>query len=1054
MSEQKPDPDLHALSSLLLAAWCLRSPAERLKSACFALPEGKSDAIPPPSDVQNPTPAMPTEPIDAAVTQTEAIAALSGAVHPSDLVAAYSRETGQQVLDVLAPHFDRTLSGENWRWTLKSERRNAVLQSLQVRALEPLLQIASRVPTDAAGTVLRQLLRGSTEPAAREQPESAQLQAMSWALPLRPQVASLLEARRRSAALTSLFGADVALDTGGFVGRTTQARAIADFVAGIRGSKQARVLRIAGVGGVGKTTLLAHTLRPLALQALEDPDGPMIVSIDFDRLSVLHGGELELSFELSRQISLYVPHLAAPLRRLREEVARERIKAWEHLKRTVDAGTESLSRHNIGFEYRASTLLAKPSMARRPLVLVIDTFEERERQSEFGYSDEALSRIFDWLVRLRDAWHMQIGVIVSGRTPVAPNESFSTEVPLHLGELLPGDSRTLLRALGVPAQPAVKLARMVGGNPLNLKLAGRHYLSLPPGRREDFLADADAELDGVDAAMRQGVLYKRFLQHIPDERARQLAHPGLALRRVTVELIRKVLAEPCGLGLLNERAANCLFTLLGREIWLVERRGDALVHRPDARRSMIRFMREDSQFAGRIVAIHEAAIRWYESKPSPSAEDVAEAMYHRLMTVAPEQAENVVARTPVAVARMLEQSIDDFPDNVRVLLLDRLGRKLRLADAWRLPSAARVRWAGDQAEHLVQRARPDLALKTWRQLAPDTPAGPWYAAAVFQTGDWEPDYPLINEKHDYSQHLLNYHFLMVHALREQHARGVASLSAGLSSIVWNQMLPPHGRVSAIELATILENLYFLRMVAGQVTSSRHLSAAWKLMSSPRSLDISATAYLRISPLIGLGRRRLMVTHFQRILLGAFQPTPDYLDLIENRLKHMDLSLVRFDRFRHTLEVAMVRPPNSAHVLGSFAERFSRSINMSQFSGFADEFLEPLLQGQRADDPEWRVPIRRALSGAFLPDAELLTVTQAVQELLHPWVPNDLLPASLAEQCRNSPAATWLKVVEYLDRCGKLADFMRLFLGHDDARMRKVASAYLNWINLSKKFLNA
>jgi hypothetical protein len=41
----------------------------------------------------------------------------------------------------------------------------------------------------------------------------------------------------------------------------------------------------------------------------------------------------------------------------------------------------------------------------------------------------------------------------------------------------------------------------------------------------------------------QGQLYQQILNHIPDPDLRQLAHPGLVVRRVTRDVIKEVLAR-------------------------------------------------------------------------------------------------------------------------------------------------------------------------------------------------------------------------------------------------------------------------------------------------------------------------------------------------------------------------------------------------------------------------------------------------------------------------------------------------------------------------------
>lgn len=304
---------------------------------------------------------------------------------------------------------------------------------------------------------------------------------------------------------------------------------IKDFVAGIRNRDSLQILNVSGIGGIGKTTLLAHVLQPIAVAALEQPDQPMIAYINFDRLGLLRGGELEYSFELSRQIGLFEPGLAADLSSLRERMARDRASRGESLKHSSDSGLESMSRHSYEFESNARSVLYAHGIQRRPLVIVVDTFEERQRQVH----DSGIEvQILDWLTTVRETWGLQLGAVVSGRTPTAMENYFHQAI-IDLGEISLRDSIALLRSVGLPARAATKLAKIVGGNPLNLVLAGRDYLTVPPQQRMDFLESTTGVLEHVNAAMRQGMLYKRHLQHIPDSRVRSLAHPGLALRRVT-----------------------------------------------------------------------------------------------------------------------------------------------------------------------------------------------------------------------------------------------------------------------------------------------------------------------------------------------------------------------------------------------------------------------------------------------------------------------------------------------------------------------------------------
>src|SRR5690348_9699275 len=99
-----------------------------------------------------------------------------------------------------------------------------------------------------------------------------------------------------------------------------------------------------------------------------------------------------------------------------------------------------------------------------------------------------------------------------------------------------------------------RVVAVVGRNPLSLRLAA------------DLLVRAKAEQLGDEEMWRrvgdqvvQGRLYERIALHIHDEEVRRLAIPGLVLRYVTPELIRNVLAAPCGV---DPNEADRLFDAL------------------------------------------------------------------------------------------------------------------------------------------------------------------------------------------------------------------------------------------------------------------------------------------------------------------------------------------------------------------------------------------------------------------------------------------------------------------------------------------------------------
>jgi hypothetical protein len=291
-------------------------------------------------------------------------------------------------------------------------------------------------------------------------------------------------------------------------------------------------------------------------------------------------------------------------------------------------------------------------------------------------------------------------------------------------------------------QTAVALAAQVGGNPLSLKLAAEDYqkeglsgLSEVGGGLRLFFA--------VDAAEIQGQLYRRILQHIADLEVRALAHPGLVLRRVTAEVIRKVLSGPCGVAVPDKARADDLFEKLAREVSLVTREGDVLTHRPDVRRVMLGQLRNDPEKRELVRAIHRAAVAYYKDFDDPAAR--AEEIYHRLSLG--QKSDTIRARWDDRVGPLLASSLEELPPESRAFLATRLGVDV---DAEARQQALLADWesnAARRADDLIRLNKPGEALAVLQERQERTPGSPLYlleAAARDQLVEWEAATAVLN----------------------------------------------------------------------------------------------------------------------------------------------------------------------------------------------------------------------------------------------------------------------------------------------------------------------
>ena len=238
---------------------------------------------------------------------------------------------------------------------------------------------------------------------------------------------------------------------------------------------------------------------------------------------------------------------------------------------TSGSRSESSSQALVGGDLEGSAHLVTDlgGMAERRVLVVFDTVEQVQRRG-----DSAVDAFADLVqqLSLSDA----LRIVVAGRAEV-PELGIESHV---LRGLRRDEARELLLDLckrPLSDETASLVLDGFGTSPLTVRLVAR---LLSDEAEDDDLHDLlplDLHTEQINA-----VLYQRVLKHIRDKQVRRLAHPGLVLRRVTPELIWKVLARPCGLRLRGDWEASDLDTRLSLEAMLVERsrdNADVLVHR-------------------------------------------------------------------------------------------------------------------------------------------------------------------------------------------------------------------------------------------------------------------------------------------------------------------------------------------------------------------------------------------------------------------------------------------------------------------------------------------
>lgn len=415
-------------------------------------------------------------------------------------------------------------------------------------------------------------------------------------------------------------------------GRQDELRLLRDLVSGVG---DVDLIHLRGIGGAGKSTLIGRVLLDLEEKIGIDP--VPFVYIDFDKAAHDARDVNGLVGQIARQLRLLytvAADLAEAFAAVESVSAGDIDAAYAAAQLDLDATTGS-SEPGTGdlVAVLGDRLRLVQEGTGRPdapaLVVVLDTCEEIARRGP-----GAINAVTGLLRDLRRELP-SLRVVVSGRTTFPVYSPQAVMLPLELGELDRMAALAVLEQRGV-ADPAIREAVIdrFGANPLTLRLAAEALARAPaPGEILNGVPDLTAAVGGnraiveIAAEQVQGMLYSRILGHIADTDIAIIAHPGLAVRRVTPEVIERVLAGPCKL---DPRKSAEIFGRLLAELSLFEldESDGSLRHRQDVRQIMLRSINSDRDRAVVVTQIHELAVGYYAAGTGPVA--AAEELYHRL----------------------------------------------------------------------------------------------------------------------------------------------------------------------------------------------------------------------------------------------------------------------------------------------------------------------------------------------------------------------------------------------------------------------------------------
>lgn len=647
--------------------------------------------------------------------------AVSGRFDPARVLREVPGDLRDEVSAMLADLCDEDLSGGRYRWVLRASARRAGLERIRSKnSLGEALEGAPAIERgDRFGEALRASLAGKLTPlrkgdSVRDEARQAALQFARHAPVMADRkIDEVLDdtrmriaLREREDALSIVLGRKNKL-----FGRRAELSRIRRFVDAR--SRDARPLLITGIGGVGKSTLLAAVIRAWG----RGRERPAVVLLDFDRPALSSGEPIEIAREFTRQLSIEWTTSKKLPRQLRFDGPRILREKRANLNATYEADGE-VRRVPAEDQFgKVESLLLGPisnempkPLRAMPIVLVMDTFEVVGRQGP-----EVTKRVLDLEAAFRDrAGFSRLRTIVSGRGIPLEQELASARF---------GESKRWIKLEGLDEEAAAAFladrddrkkfrrkamrlhaARALKGHPLAMLVLERYARPRPAREVERLLRDVEHD-PGFSAEFAQTFLYRRILERIGDPEVRALAHPGLVLRYVNPGLIRLVLSVPCGIGPLSEASAARLFEKLKQEYWLVEKvQTDLVRHRADLRRLMLPGLfaaarpndaedetKRKRELSAAAIAVSRAASDFYREGP-PAGDPVhaywaslstrtrlAEQLYYDALSGAPAPSE--LSREDAADIRSeLGEDIESMPEAWRAIIKASHGEAAALSD--------------------------------------------------------------------------------------------------------------------------------------------------------------------------------------------------------------------------------------------------------------------------------------------------------------------------------------------------------------------------------------
>ena len=627
-------------------------------------------------------------------------------------------------------------------WILNATRRRELLQRLdRPAAVQAALAGAPRRKGDHLGASLRALLTGAKPRPGADPEQQAAIHAAIQFAHSAPVIdkANLSEAYARSLASVAEEQQKRAMKAvlpDRLYGRDYTLGRIIAFALAAPGADP-RPLLLTGIGGVGKSAVVAGVVRRWKRRKLS------AIVLDFDLPGLSEGSPLAVMREFTRHLETEWIRRGEAFAGAVEVVGRVRSLIRSY---STQEGLRASAEEQYRFLQSGPFPLLSdnaPAVMNAPLLLVFDSFE-----TVGGLGHDVVQRLLDLETDLRErVGLLALRTVIAGRAPPELKQAGQTldgralqdmaanfgepSRAIHLKGLTPAAASAFLASRDrnnrfPDDQDRRRLAAVLKGHPLALMVLEQFARDRLPREVRQLVADLESNQD-FSAELAQTFVYTRILDRIRDPQVKQMAHPGLVLREINVDLIRLALIPAFGTDPATEARADELFKRLSAEFWLVEALPGqgAVRHRPDLRRLMLPPMfagpaasdtatertRKEALKTG-ALAVCRLAIAYYED--GPPQDDPArqhwemlrpedrrvEAIYYHALAGEPAPAE--IDRAEAAHIRSrLALDFDTLPLGWRAVIRAALGAFNELSAAERASLSGPLRERAESA--LIER---------------------------------------------------------------------------------------------------------------------------------------------------------------------------------------------------------------------------------------------------------------------------------------------------------------------------------------------------------------